>query len=208
MVRDHGYQPTYPRRCFVTGAEKLLPHHLRLIEDVFDRPVHERYGSRDVGLMGFQVDAPLRRDFEVDWANILGEPATANTDAPILVTKLHADGMPMLRYRVGDVARFPPESRPGHPTLRLHEVRGRETDRIWLQDGGWVDGLEFPHLMKDYPVREFQIVQRADLSVEVRVVPSTGFTPESEWLILQTVRSNLPGLNVHFELVERLDQDV
>lgn len=204
VVRQGFHRPHYPTQCFVTGAEKLMPRHRELIEQVFNRPVHERYGSRDVGLMAFQVDSNGAAGFEVDWANVFIEPETPDADSPILVTKLHADGMPMLRYRVGDVARFPPGSRPGHPALRLAEVRGREADRIKLANGGWVLGLEFPHLLKDYPVSEFQILQRRDLSVEVRLVPARGFTTENQRRILEIVRANLPGVDVHLALLDRI----
>ncbi|HEV8511016.1 MAG TPA: hypothetical protein VGQ48_11255 [Gemmatimonadales bacterium] len=202
VVREERQRPRYPTHCFVTGAEKLMPRHRELIEQVYGRPVHERYGSRDVGLMAFQVVAAGDADFEVDWANVFIEPETPGDNSPILVTKLHADGMPMLRYRVGDVAHFPSDSRPGHPALRLREILGREADRVWLADGGWVDGITFPHMFKDQPVREFQVVQRRDLSVELRLVPARGFTPESQHQILQTVRANLPGLEVRLALME------
>ena len=203
-VQQELYRPRYPTQCFVTGGEKLLPRHRELIEQVFNRPVHERYGSRDVGLMAFQVDTHSGAGFDVDWANVFIEPETTDADAPILVTKLHADGMPMLRYRVGDVGRFPAGSRPGLPALWLREVRGRETDRIWLPNGGWLDGLGFPHLLKDHPVREFQVVQAVDFSVEVRVVPSRDFTSDSQHQILQTVRANLPGVDVRLALVSSI----
>ncbi len=204
VVQQDNRRPVYPTHCFVTGAEKLLPHHRALIERVYGRPVHERYGSRDVGLMAFQVIGSSGADFEVDWANVLIEPETADEHSPILVTKLHADGMPMLRYQVGDVAQFPAGSRPGHPAFRLREILGRTADRVWLADGGWVDGITFPHMFKDQPVREFQVLQRADLSVELRVVPAGGFTMEHQHQILQTVRANLPGLDVQFALMERI----
>jgi phenylacetate-CoA ligase len=204
VAQRHGSRPGYPTHCFVTGAEKLMPSHRKLIEQVYGRPVHERYGSRDVGLIGFQMDVEGSREFEIDWANVFVEPETTDADAPILVTKLHGDGMPMLRYRIDDAARFPPGSRPGQPTLRLPEVRGRTSDRIWLPNGGWIDGIEFPHLMKDHPVAEFQIFQHADLRVTVRVVPARGFTAHSQSVILQIVRANLPGLDVRVELVEHI----
>ncbi len=35
------YKPNYPTRCLVTGGEKLWSRHRRLIEEAFDRPVHE-----------------------------------------------------------------------------------------------------------------------------------------------------------------------
>ena len=55
-VLERGYRPSYPTRCFVTGAEKLLPAHREIIERAFGRPVYERYGGRDVGYIAFQTD--------------------------------------------------------------------------------------------------------------------------------------------------------
>jgi phenylacetate-coenzyme A ligase PaaK-like adenylate-forming protein len=152
--------------------------------------------------MGFQLEPQRSLDYEVDWQNVFVEPETAEAESSILITKLHADGMPMLRYRVGDVARFPPGSRPGHPAFVLQEVLGRELDRIWLPDGRWIHGTQVPHMMKDYPVREFMFLQRPDYSVEIQVVPRDGFGAEARESILETVETNLPGLQISLALVE------
>lgn len=205
-VRNRGWRPSYPTQCFVTGAEKLMPQHRNIVESVFARPVYETYGSRDVGLIGFQQDPEHTLDYEIDWANVLIEPEIAGADSPILVTKLHADGMPMLRYRIGDIGRFPRGSSSGHPTFILHEILGREADRIWFDDGRWIHGIEFPHMMKDYAVGEFQVIQSADFSVVVRIVPRSGFTDESRKSIHQIVAANLPGLNVSLQLVETIQR--
>src|SRR2546426_4799824 len=205
-VRNRGWLPSYPTQCFVTGAEKLMPHHRSIVESVFARPVYETYGGRDVGLIGFQEDPKHTLDYQIDWPNVLIEPEHVGADSPILVTKLHADGMPMLRYRIGDIGRFPQGSRSGHPTFILHEIVGREMDRIWLHDGRWVHHIEFRHMMKDYAVGEFQVVQYADFSVVVRVVPRNGFTDENRKSILQIIGANLQGLNVSLQLVEAIQR--
>jgi phenylacetate-CoA ligase len=196
------WQPRYPTCCCVTGAERLAPWQRALVRTAFGRPVHARYGSRDAGLVAFQVDPD--QGYEVDWANTLVEPLSADPVAPILVTKLHADGMPMLRYRVGDLGRFPAGSRPGHPTFTLDDVLGRELDRVWLPDGRWVHGIEFPHLMRDHPVREFQVVQHADLSVVVQTVPAAGFGAVHQRRILDTLAANLPGLPLSLQVVDAI----
>jgi phenylacetate-CoA ligase len=201
VVAAGGEPPRYPTRCFVTGAEKLLPKHRRLIEEVYQRPVYERYGSRDIGIMGFQMEGT---DYEVDWPNLLIEPDGTDRDASILVTKLHADGMPMLRYRVGDLGRFPDGSRPGHPAFTLHEVLGRAGDRIWLPDGRWVHAITFPHLMKDYPVQEFQVFQSPDYSVTISVVAGAGFGESDRSGIRDTVEKNLKGIPVGVRLVDEI----
>jgi phenylacetate-CoA ligase len=203
-IADRGYSPSYPTRCLVTGAEKLLPEHRALVERTFGRSVHERYGSRDVGQIGFQVDPSRNLDYEIDWANVLLEPETSDRDSNILVTKLHADGMPMLRYRIGDAGRFVDGSRPGHPTFVLREVLGRTVDRLWLPDGRWIHGNQIPHLLKDYPVRGFMLLQRSDYSVELQIVPRNGFGEDARQGILSTVAANLPNLEISLVLVENI----
>lgn len=205
FVLSENLQPKYPTGCFVTGAEKLLPAQRASIERAFPTcPVHERYGSRDVGIMGFQIEPQQTHNFEVDWQNVLVEPEMTGADSSVLITKLHADAMPMLRYRVGDVGRFPQASRPGHPAFVLHEVLGREADRIWLPDGRWITGLQMPHMLKDYPVREFMFLQRPDYSVELQVIPQNNFGEDARRSILETVAANLPGLSVSLALVESI----
>jgi phenylacetate-CoA ligase len=203
-VLTNGYRPRYPTRCAVTGAEKLFAEQRARIERAFGRPVHERYGSRDIGAMAFQFDPTRSLSFDVDWTNVLLEPETEGEEASILVTKLHADGMPMLRYRVGDVARFAGDTRPGHPAFTLHEVLGRHTDRVWLPNGRWINGIQLPHLMKDHPVREFMLIQRPDYSVELHLVPASGFGETSRASILQTVRENLPGLPIQLIMIDEI----
>lgn len=201
---QRGYQPNYPTVCFVTGAEKLLAPHREVIEKVFRRPVHERYGSREIGLMGFQYRPDETHDYEIDWPNVFVEPETNEAVSSILVTKLHADGMPMLRYRIEDLGHFPEGSRPGHPVFVLHEVVGRESARLWLPDGGWVAGEQFPHMLKDYPVKEYMCRQLADYSVQLDIVPTNGFSEENKQGILDIMKANLPGLDVRISLVDEI----
>jgi phenylacetate-CoA ligase len=203
-LRAAGLRPSYPTRALVTGGEKLYDHQRALIAEVFGKPVHERYGSRDVGLMGFQLEPASSLDHVVDWSNVLLEPEEDDPGgAAILVTKLHADGMPMIRYRVGDVARFPAGSAPGHPAFALHEVVGRAADRIWLPSGGWVHGIEFPHMMKDFPVGDFQVVQADDYSVRVSLVPTPGRSlSAAERATLESLlRANMPDVDLRLEEV-------
>jgi phenylacetate-CoA ligase len=205
-LSERGIVPAYPDLCLVTGAEKLLPQHKAIIEAVFQRPVHERYGSRDVGFIGYQLEPQASLDFELDWANLLVEPETGGDYSSILVTKLHADGMPMIRYRIGDLGRFPASSRSGHPTFLLNEVMGREMDRIWLRDSRWIAGAQIPHLLKDFAIQEFQFVQQPDYSIDLKVVPRQGFREESRKNILAVLRSNLDELPINFLLVDEIER--
>ena len=201
-ILARNYKPNYPTRCLVTGGEKLWSRHRELIEKAFGRPVHERYGSRDAGCLGVQLDSTQTLAYTLDWANTLVEPETQEPESPILVTKLQADVMPMIRYRIGDIGRFSPDCKPGHPTFVLPDVMGRVVDRIALPGGRWVTGLEVPHLLKDYPVREFLFLQRQDHSVELQLVPEKDFDEDSLREIRDILTANLPGLPIQIELKE------
>jgi phenylacetate-CoA ligase len=201
-ILANNYKPNYPTRCSITGGEKLWSRHRRMIEEAFGRPVHERYGSRDAHCIGVQLRPEESLEYTLDWANVLVEPQTREAESPILVTKLQADAMPMLRYQIGDVGRFREDSRPGHPTFVLPDVRGRVIDRVLLPNGNWIAGQEVPHLLKDFPVREFLFLQRADHSVQLQLVPQQGFDDKSLHSIRDTLTANLPGLQIEIELKE------
>lgn len=188
--------PRYPTRRFVTGAEKLFAEQRALIARVFDVPLHERYGSRDVGDVGFQYAPGQSLDYTIDWALVMVEPASTERESDIIVTKLQADGMPMLRYRTDDVGVFPDRSRPGAPCFVLHEVLGRRTDRIMRPQGGWVSGLHFPHLLKDVGVNDFRVEQAADYSVTVSVVLKDPAQRDALDRIEANLAGNLPDVPV------------
>jgi phenylacetate-CoA ligase len=196
FLRRKSLAPNYPTKCILTGAEKLFDYQREAAESVFRCPVYERYGARDAGLIGYQIPDEQSRDFIVDWCNTFVEPETPDQESAILVTKLHADGMPMIRYRVGDVGKFPPGSRPGSPSMRLESVIGRTVDRIWMRDGRYIHGTQFPHMFKDFPVREFMVVQSEDYSLEIQLVPNSTFCKQNEQAILNLIGKNLPGLVV------------
>jgi hypothetical protein len=58
--------------------------------------------------------------------------------------------------------------------------------------------------MKDFPVRDFQVVQRPDLRVEIRVVARSDFSDASRRGILERVRANLAGVPVDLLLVDHI----
>lgn len=201
---DRGMHASYPSGRIITGAEKLWPAQRARIESAFSAPVHERYGSRDVGFIAGQSEGRAGAALMVDWANLLVEPETTNRESAILVTKLHADAMPMIRYRVGDMALFPDGSHPGWPALVLEEVSGRQLDGLHLPDGRWVHGVGIPHLMKEQPLREFQIVQNADYAVDVLIVPDSRFTEATGAEIVRVLSGNLPGIPIRIRRVSEI----
>ena len=110
----------------------------------------------------------------------------------------------MIRYRVGDIGKFSADSRSGQPSFYLQGVVGRDLDRIWLPDGRHIHGIELPHLLKDFSVREFMLIQAEDYSVELQIIPKNGFDAEEKAAIIRTIAANLEGLPVNLKQVEAI----
>ena len=59
-------------------------------------------------------------------------------------------------------------------------------------------------MLKDYPVKEFMCIPRADYSVQIQIVPRNGFSEENKQRILDTMGVNLPGLELSIVTVEEI----
>ena len=177
-IRERGLTPP-PIRSVIAGAEKLHDFQRREIEEAFQAPVFETYGSREFMLMAGECDrhAGLHLTFEqllLEVVDDAGRPVPDGVEGNVVVTDLYNYGMPFIRYVNGDraIAGFGtcPCGR-GLPTLQ--QVTGRQLDIVTTPDGRRVPGEFFPHLLKEFkPVRRFQVIQEELDRVRVQLVLS------------------------------------
>jgi phenylacetate-CoA ligase len=158
----------------ITSAGTLHEFMRARIARVFQCPVYNRYGSREVGLI-----AAERSGIEGLWVapwNVIvevvdeaGHPVPPGVEGEILVTSLTNFAMPLVRYRIGDRGVLAPgEVRGGQVLAR---VLGRNVDAFRRRDGTLVDGEFFTHLLyfRDW-VEKFQFIQTDYEQVVLRLV--------------------------------------
>lgn len=203
-----GVRPV-PPKSIIVGAEKLHDFQRTLMQDVFQAPVFETYGSREFMLIGAECEqhAGLHLSLENLFVEIVdddGQPTPPGEEGNVVITDLFNYGMPFVRYVNGDraVAGFPmcPCGR-GLPLLT--KVVGRQLDTLTMPDGRKVPGEFFPHLIKEFPcVRRFQVVQDAPDRITLKLMVEGGFTLADRELLLQEVRRGAgPSVHINFELV-------
>lgn len=131
-----------------TTAMQLWPHERALIEQVFQCPVSDRYGSHESGsVVAAECPAGNRHVFsDFCYVEILvdGRPAHPGELGEVVTTPLYAYGMPLLRFRVGDAAVLddqPCTCGRGLPILR--EISGRVGSIFTLPSGRLVYGGAF-----------------------------------------------------------------
>ncbi|MCW5807276.1 MAG: phenylacetate--CoA ligase family protein [Deltaproteobacteria bacterium] len=185
FVLDHGLR-TWKDTSVILGAERLWPHDRQVIEEAFG-PAFETYGCREVMLIGSEceVHEGLHTSMETMIVEVLVtdpdgtvRPARAGETGEVAITDLHNLACPMIRYVTGDLAVAHGEApcTCGRGLVRIGPIEGRVTETLRDARGNAVGGLVFNILFAalDHVARKFQVVQRLDGSVVMKVVPNGG----------------------------------
>jgi phenylacetate-CoA ligase len=129
----------------------------------------------------------------------------------VVVTDLHNYGVPFIRYLTGDLAIAAPPGvcACGRSLSRLERVEGRTTDTLRDGAGRAVSGLFFNVLFAAlaHQIREFQVVQRKDRAIDLRIVPNQPFDHSLLDKLQRHCLEQIPGVELRTELVEQLTSD-
>ncbi|MCL4791907.1 MAG: phenylacetate--CoA ligase family protein, partial [Gammaproteobacteria bacterium] len=128
----------------------------------------------------------------------------------LVITDLWNRAMPMIRYAIGDVARRADGVCPsGRGLERLSRVSGRTADFLYRPDGTPVFGISLldTYIIHIPGIHQAQMVQNELRRIDVRVVPTADYGPETERAIQQVVGREF-GADVRAVVsrVERLEQ--
>jgi len=209
FINEHGLR-RWDSISVICGAERVLDADRKALEAAFG-PVFETYGSREVMLIGAECE---RHDgLHLSAENLIvevlvdGRPAQPGEVGEVVITDLHNRGMPFIRYVNGDLATqlAPAPCACGRTLPRLGPVEGRVTETLRDGSGGRVSGLVFNVMFASLlasRVKQFQVVQHADRSITLRLVPSAPIDEAADRQIRETCRAYLKGVEVRTQLVD------
>ncbi|MGN6105344.1 MAG: phenylacetate--CoA ligase family protein [Kofleriaceae bacterium] len=185
FVLDRGLRD-WPEIPVLVGAERLWPHDREVIEAAFG-PAFETYGCREVMLISSECEAHdgMHTSMETMIVEVVvREPdgtvrvARPGESGEIAITDLHNLACPMIRYITGDLAvqRDDAPCRCGRGLARIGPIEGRVTETLRDGLGRPVGGLVFNILfgVLDHVARKFQVIQKLDGRVIMKVVPNGG----------------------------------
>lgn len=163
---------------FVT-AEPLHDFQREAIEKSFGCPVSVEYGSRDVGAIAHQcLKGGLHINAEQVIVELLHEDGDADEgeQGEIVVTNMSALGMPLVRYRTGDIGTvYHGACSCGRSLPMLGKVEGRSTDFLMRADGSLAHALSVIYVLRELKkVRQFRVTQESvdHLSIDVALYES------------------------------------
>ena len=210
FIRSHG-SPAVRPRGIITTAMILHDWQRRTIEAVFDCPVTNRYGCEEVSLIACECEQ--HRGLHVNADGVFVELVTNGRSArpgepgAVIVTDLTNRAMPLIRYRVGDVAAWSVEQCPcGRGLPLLDRLEGREADYVVTRNGTLISGISLTeNLALGVPgAAQVQIVQETVSHFRFRLVRGPDFGPASLTRLRHLVDMRL-GSDVSFEC-EYLDR--
>ncbi len=197
----------------VTWGDTLFPHYRAEIESAFGRRVTDTYGCAE----GIQVAAQCGADeryhvFELDTVvETLDEAGTAvpaGETGSLILTRLRAGPMPLIRYRVGDAGSLedPAVRCPcGRGFALLRSVQGRDTDIVVTPSGNRLIVHYFTGILEHFEeIDEFQVVQDEPGAVRVRVVPGPGYGEDTAARVVRALNGGAPDLEISVEPVPEI----
>jgi phenylacetate-CoA ligase len=206
----------------VNISEKLMSAPRRRYAELFNAPVLDDYG---MGECLFLTSGCMTSDgmhVNADWAIVevvdddhrpvpAGERGTK-----ILLTNLANRVQPFIRYEVGDIVVMASEPCKCDTHLPLiAQVEGRSSEMLYAPANG--------HLRPFHPAiveqaigesgkaREYQLIQQSPERLEVRIEPmgeaEISIDVLRQTIVDQLARSNVHGVEVNVEVVDRLAPD-
>lgn len=138
-------------KSILLSADYVPSAIIRELERVWECPVFNHYGTTEMGLGG-GVECEARSGYHLREADLFfeivdpdsGRPQPPGVQGEIVFTTLTRTGMPLIRYRTGDLAKFIREPCScGTVLRRMDKVRGRVHETVRLRTG---DRLGIPDL--------------------------------------------------------------
>jgi phenylacetate-CoA ligase len=203
----------------ICAAERLWPSDRAAMLQAFGPGVFETYGNREAMLIAAECEA--HAGLHLSMENLIVEivvrdgerqrPAHPGELGEVAITDLHNYGAPFVRYLTGDlaVARADERCACGRWLSRLERIEGRATETLRDGQGNPVSGMFFNVLFAYLAdrVREFQVVQRKDNAIDLRLVPVGKLDQALLDAIQRHAAQYLPGIPLRSEVVPELLPD-
>ena len=200
----------------ICSAESLFEHDRKVIEDVFDVKVYNRYGCREVGDIAQEIPGLTGLAVNSDRVHVEildedGKHCAPGEQGEVVVTDLDNYGMPLIRYRIGDYARWSEKesaAEVGLPFPVLQSVDGRTLDVVRTASGHRIGGTYWTLLLRNKPgIRRLQVIQTEPNAVRILYLPEPDAELDFDYFRAEIAKTCGPEFNVEFVKTERFEHE-
>ncbi|WP_437589752.1 phenylacetate--CoA ligase family protein [Sorangium sp. So ce1000] len=190
---ETGHRLPTPKGIVAT-AERLFPHQREVIERAFRAPVYDRYGCREMMLIGAECERREGKHLNIEnvFVEVMrgGRHARPGEPGEVILSDLVCRSMPLIRYKNEDVVIAADKACScGRGLPLLASVEGRVLDMIVGPDGQLLSSVFFPYFFKDNPtVERYQVHQDKAGAITIKIIPGEGYGPETSEAIERDLR--------------------
>jgi phenylacetate-CoA ligase len=193
-IAEQGISP----KAIISSAQTLPARSREIIERTFHTKVYDKYGAREFSAIAHQCEE--RGGYHINAESYIvevvrdGKHVDAGEVGEIIVTDLNNRCVPLIRYRIGDIAISSDKLCPCGRGLPLIEgIQGRIQSIIVGTNGIYLPGTFFAHFIKDYEyaITSFQVIQEKLGSITLKIVKGLRFSQEVLDKILQILKAKL-----------------
>lgn len=195
----------------MTTGDTLLPNYRRLIESQFNSEVFDAYGGEGTPVAyeceqhdGYHIASEgviveIIKDYEVVHSDKeIGE---------VVLTNLTNYAMPLIRYRIKDLASISEDYCPcGRGLPMIKSIEGRSTDIIVTPDGRLLTAHFFSTYLKYIEgIEQYQIVQEGPNNILIKIVKNDKFTDRDlEYIETETNKRIGGEMDIEIKFVDSI----
>lgn len=176
----------------ISTAEQMSQVQRAVLETTFNCRVADFYGMTEVGLVAFR--RPAADTYEMASQDLILEYLAADGDHSaerLIVTDTTGGAMPLIRYDTGDLVHRELRGQ----TMVVCAFHGRRVDSITLPSGRMISPYRVTLCLEDLPqLRQYQVVQREDMSLDVYFNSDERHTESVRQDIFTALARLCPGL--------------
>ena len=174
----------YNIKSIISYGDKLFTHYIKAYKKAFNNPIIiNTYGCAEGLLIACQVDLPyfyiMSPHVYIEIVNDEGKLLNDGEMGHILVTGLTSYGMPLIRYKLGDLGiilptnEYPNKKKFEYPLLKT--VIGRETDIILTPLGDTLIVHSFTGILEYFiEIKQYKIIQISTDEIIVKYITDDG----------------------------------
>jgi len=202
-------------KSVISLGDKLYAHYRKNLESAFQCKVYDTYGSSEGFMIGFQYDLDYLYQYtHQTYLEILddnGNPVPDGVMGNVVVTRLDGFSMPLIRYKLGDLAiKLPKDKYPDKRKLAfpiLQQIIGRNTDVLKTPNGNVLNVHFFTGIIEHYQeIEQFRVLQTKINELNIEIIKGEKFT-EVVWEKLRkdlSSKLNDPSVKVIYTFVTEI----
>lgn len=200
------------KTIFVT-AEVLQPNQRTFIEKAFNCQIANGYGGRDGGFIAHECpygNMHISEDIIVEIIKDNGKLAKSGEQGEIVITHLENYGMPLIRYRMGDLAISTDRvCKCGRNLPIIDSIEGRSTDLIITKNKKVIHALALIYPIREQiGIKQFKIFQKSTELFNIYLEIGNDFNENCIDYIRNKYYKILgDGVQLNFEIVDNIPID-